>query len=63
MRTLTKWLEKKLDKNDSRILCAVTDPGNSSSMATYLPSQKPSKCDDQDILGTAGDVKLISDVL
>ena len=37
-------------------------PQNSSCKTTVLPSLKPSKLDEQDMLDTAGDDKLISDV-
>ena len=60
---LTKCLEKKLDRNYTRMLHAFsTNSGKgtlqkSSCTAIYLLSCKPSKISEPDLLGTAGVVK------
>ena len=59
---LMKCLEKKLDENYKRCyLLFWTNPWdsthqNSSCTATYLPSYKPFKSDEQDMLGSTGEV-------
>ena len=56
--TLTKRLEKKLDGNYARMLCASpggNTPQSSEYTATYPPSQKLSKLDKPDMQDTAGE--------
>ena len=63
--TLTKCMEKKLDGNYTRMMRAIlTTPGDShpkssKSMATYHPSRKLSKLDEQDMRDIAGEVGTI----
>ena len=47
--TLMKHIKKKLDRNYKRML---PPEQNSSCTATYFPSHKPSKQDEQDIWST-----------
>ena len=57
--TLMKRLKKKLDGNYTRILRAVLNKFRKQlCTATYLPSRKPSKKDDQDMLGTAAEERI-----
>ena len=59
---LTKHMEKKLDSNYTRMLRAILNktwrqhPQNSNCTATYHPSRKLSKLDEQDMWDTAGEV-------
>ena len=53
---LSKWLEKKLDNNYTRMLRAILNntPQGTNYTATCLPSQKLSKLDEPDMQDTAG---------
>ena len=55
-----KCIEKKLKVNYMSILCVILNkpPHNSNCTATCFPSYKLTKLDKQDILGTAGDVRI-----
>ena len=71
---LTKWLEKKLDRNYTRMLQAMLHrtmlhptitqecytPQSTKYMATCLPSQKLSKLDEPDMQDTAGEAETSS---
>ena len=58
--TLTKCIEKKLDGNYMRMLQAILNKSwkqhftKQQLMATYHPSQRPSKLDEQDMWDTSG---------
>ena len=63
--TLTKSLKKKNKMGTTQRCCMLswTNPGNwplqnSNCTATYHPFHKPSKWDKQDMLGTAGEVRI-----
>ena len=57
-----KTYEKKIDGNYTRMLLRTNpgsnNPQNSNCTATYLPPQKLSKQDQQDILDTAREVRM-----
>ena len=59
--TVTKWLEKKLDGNHTRMLRAIlkspggNTPQGTNYTATCLPSRKLSKLDEPDMQVTAGE--------
>ena len=61
---LTKFSKKKLNGNYSKILCAILNkskkqhPTKQQFIATHLPSNKTSEQDNQDMLSTAGGVKM-----
>ena len=66
--TLTKRLEKKLDGNYTRMLCAIlnkswrqhTTRQHTNYTATCLPSRKLSKLDEPDMQDTAGEAETSS---
>ena len=64
--TLTKWLEKKLDSNYTRMLRAILNkswrntPQTANYTATYHPSWKLSKLDKPDMQDTAGEAETSS---
>ena len=60
--TLTKRMEEKVDGYYTRLLQAILNksPQSSSCTATYHPSQKLSKLDEQDMRDTAGEVGMNS---
>ena len=60
--TLTKWLEKKLDGNYSRMLRAILNKSwrDANCTATCLPSRKLYRSDEPDMPDTAGEARTSS---
>ena len=54
--TLTKRMEKKLDRNYTRMLRTSHEAAPHKAASTYHPSRKLSKLDEPDMQGTAGEV-------